>query len=403
MPILRPILVASFALSLVACQPQNTVITPTPAASSSALPVNSLTELQRGFINHYAQNVALTYQDALSQAQALQTAVNTLVETPSEANLTAAREAWLAARKPYGQTEGFRFYDGPIDNEDGPEGLLNAWPMDEVYVDYVEGQPEAGIINRIEQYPQINAEVLRGLNEADGDKNISTGYHTIEFLLWGQDLTADAGAGQRPFTDYSTAANADRRATYLKTVTQMLIDDLQSMVDAWAPDQAGNYRANFVAMDSKLALGKILKGIGTLSASELASERIATPLDIGDREEEHSCFSDNTHNDVLYNAMSIHNVIAGTYQPSTGDASNGTSLFDLLKVAKPDLATRLETSSNQTITLAEAIQAPFDQEIRPSNADGNQRILSLVRELKNQGALLVEAAQALDITINTDL
>lgn len=403
MPTLRSVFAAGFVLSLLACQPQASVITPTPAASSSALPVGSLAELQRGFINHYAQNVSLTYQDALTQTKALQNAVDTLVATPSEAHLTAAREAWLKARKPYGQTEGFRFSDGPIDDEDGPEGLMNAWPMDEVYVDYVAGQPDAGIINRVKQYPEINAQLLRDLNEAGGDKNISTGYHAIEFLLWGQDLSEGPGAGERPFTDYSTAANADRRGTYLKTITQMLVDDLQFLVDAWAPEQTGNYRANFQSMDSKLALAKILKGIGTLSASELSSERIATPLDIGDREEEHSCFSDNTHNDVLYNAMSIHNVIVGSYQPLSGKASSGTGLLDLLKVAKPDLASRLETASNQTLTLAKAIQAPFDQEIRPDNAAGNQRLLSLVQALKSQGALLVEAAQALGITINTDL
>ncbi len=403
MSIFRPVFIASFALSLFACQVQTTVVTPTPASSSTALAVNSQAELSRGFINHYAQNVYLTYQDALTQAQALQTAVNTLSTTPSEANLKAAREAWLSARKPYGQSEGFRFYDGPVDDANGPEGMLNAWPMDEVYVDYVEGQADAGIINRVEQYPEINQKLLRGLNEVGGDKNISTGYHAIEFLLWGQDLTADAGAGQRPFTDYSTAANAKRRGTYLKTVTQMLVEDLQSLVTAWAPAQAGNYRANFQTMDSKLALAKILKGIGTLSASELSSERLATPLDIGDREEEHSCFSDNTHNDVLYNATSIQNVIMGTYQPTSGEASTGTRFLDLLKAVNPDLATRLEISSKQTLTLAEALQPPFDQEIRPGNTEGNQRVLSLIQELKNQGALLVESAQALGITINTDL
>ena len=59
-------------------------------------------------------------------------------------------------------------------------------------------------------FPEITAEALTAANEEGGETNISTGWHAIEFLLWGQDLSA-TGPGARPATDYTTAPNAERR------------------------------------------------------------------------------------------------------------------------------------------------------------------------------------------------
>ena len=41
---------------------------------------------------------------------------------PTPATLEAAKRAWLLARDDYGPTEAYRFYGGPIDNEDGRSG-----------------------------------------------------------------------------------------------------------------------------------------------------------------------------------------------------------------------------------------------------------------------------------------
>lgn len=405
---LRPLIALAFSLSvLAACQSPPTaptdVTTPGSSTASSAPVSTELEQLKTQFVQNYAQNVYLNYQDAYDHAVKLQTAIDAFLAAPDAAKLEEAKTLWLLARNPYGQTEGYRFYEGPIDAEDGPEGQLNAWPMDEVYVDYVQGQPEAGIINQVDTYPEITVDLLKSLNEAGGDKNISTGYHAIEFLLWGQDLSVDAGAGERPFTDYTTAANAERRGAYLKAATALLVSDLQSLVEAWAPDQ-DNYRKSFVEADAAVSLGRILKGIGTLSASELSAERMATPLDIGDREEEHSCFSDNTHNDIVYNTQSIRNVLTGEYKLTGSDETHqGVGLLALMEVANADLAGRLKTSSDKTLTLTQAIQAPFDQEIRPENEAGKARVLAAIQELQAQGRLIVEAGQVLGIQVNTDL
>lgn len=401
MPTRSASLILALAL-LAACQTTPNPSTPQPSPSASGSN-NAQTQTSTQALSHYAELVHSVYSDSLSEARKLQTALDNLVAAPSADSLAAARQAWLKARVPYGQSEGFRFAGGPIDNEQGPEGQLNAWPLDEVYIDSVQGQPDAGIIHNLKDYPEINEALLRGLNEQGGDKNISTGYHAIEFLLWGQDLSVGPGAGERPFTDYTTATNASRRGQYLKLLGQMLVKDLETVTAAWAADNSNNYRASFLKLDAKEALGKVLKGIGTLSASELASERMATPLDIGDREEEHSCFSDNTHNDVLDNTRSIRNVLLGSYTRADGSQLTGPGIISLIRSTKPELADQLSAGSEQTLQLAQAIQAPFDQEIRPENSAGKQRVLSLVQALQLQGRRIVDAGAALGIQVNTDL
>src|SRR5689334_2519192 len=195
-------------------------------------------EVQVKVISRYVEQAEFQYSAAVTAAEDLRDAIDGLVESPSEATLEAARNAWLAAREPYGQTEVYRFYDGPIDNpEDGPEGQINAWPLDEAYVDYVEGDATAGIINKPAMFPTLSKELIAEQNEKGAEENISSGYHAIEFLLWGQDRS-DTGPGARPHTDYlanGTATNQQRRGEYLGLVAELLVDDLQSVSEQWTP------------------------------------------------------------------------------------------------------------------------------------------------------------------------
>ncbi|HSV54368.1 MAG TPA: imelysin family protein, partial [Burkholderiaceae bacterium] len=145
---------------------------------------------------HYASLVQANYEDTLAGARALHAAILDFTAKPSEEGLQRARQAWLQAREPYGQTEAFRFYAGPIDDKNGPEGRINAWPMDEAYIDGVRAKPRAGIINNPKV--AITKKSLSALNERDGEENIATGWHAIEFLLWGQDFS-ETGPGNRSF------------------------------------------------------------------------------------------------------------------------------------------------------------------------------------------------------------
>ena len=179
-------------------------------------------------VENYSEIVLANYKDTYEDAMQLQNKINEFIAEPSQARMEAAKDAWLNARESYGQTEAFRFYGGPIDDEDGPEGQLNAWPLDEAYIDYVIGGAEsnANIINSPDVFPDINTDMIAELNEQGSETNVSSGYHAIEFLLWGQDLSEGPGGGERPYTDYlttneGTATNQDRRSTYLNEVTKL--------------------------------------------------------------------------------------------------------------------------------------------------------------------------------------
>jgi putative iron-regulated protein len=350
-------------------------------------------------VETYADGVHASYAASLESATAMDVAIDAFLADPTEATLDAAKQAWLDARDDYGLTEAFRFYGGPIDDEeDGPEGLINAWPMDEAYVDYVEGAPDAGIVNDPETYPTIDAELLVSLNEAGGETNISTGWHAIEFLLWGQDLNDD-GPGDRPVSDYVDAPNADRRATYLATTSDLLLTHLQSMVDAWDPEAEGNYRAEFLALDPDVAMTNIITGIGELSRGELAGERMNVAYSERSQEDEHSCFSDNTTNDIIANASGIRMVLTGEYPGVT----DGTSVLDAIAAADEDLADELSAQVDASVAAVSDIPAPFDAHLRdgvPDSDPGRASVLTGIEALEAQTPTIVSAAEALDLTIN---
>ena len=165
-------------------------------------------------VENYSNIVFATYDDALIAATNLQLAAEDFVVSPTAAGLETVRAAYIAARTPYIQSEAFRFYDGPIDDSRGIEGLLNSWPLDEAYIDYVQGNTTAGIINDVTGFPVIDATVIEANNQTAGEESVSCGYHAVEFLLWGQDLSVN-GPGDRPYTDYvvgtgSTNSNQTR-------------------------------------------------------------------------------------------------------------------------------------------------------------------------------------------------
>ncbi len=355
-------------------------------------------DLKQDVVRNYADGAHAMYSTSLASAEALDAAIDRFIASPSEVRLDAAKRAWLLARDDYGPTEIYRFYEGPIDNEeDGPEGLVNAWPLDEAYIDYVEGDPDAGIINNPGDFPVIDADLIVSLNEEGGEENVSTGWHAIEFLLWGQDMNDD-GPGLRPVEDYTTNANADRRSTYLATASDVLVRHLRNMVDAWAPGDSGNYRAEFLGVDPDEAITRLITGIGEMSRGELAGERMTVAYEARSQEDEHSCFADNTTADIIANAYGVWLVYTGDY-----GTVNGPGVRDLIAAEDEELAQQLEDEIRKSVALARAIPAPFDQHLREgvSDADpGRQAVLNTIVALEDQTDTIVSAAEAIGITIS---
>ena len=398
---LASVLLAACGAEPVPTQVPPTQVSPTQGRGFLMSPTQApeiMPELKESVVLHYASGVHATYEQSLQSAQQLDQAIDRFLANPTPSTLEAAKRAWLRARDDYSPTEAYRFYGGPIDHEeDGPEGLINAWPLDEAYIDYVAGNPDAGIINDPAQFPVIDAELLLSLNEVGGETNIATGWHAIEFLLWGQDLNED-GPGDRSVADYTTSPNADRRGTYLAVASDLLLVHLQQLIDAWDPNGQNNYRAEFISLDPDTALTRIITGIGELSRGELAGERMTVAYEERSQEDEHSCFSDNTTADILGNARGIQMVYLGEY----GDLS-GPGLDDLIAAADHELAARLTQEIARSVALASRIPAPFDQHLRdtvPNSDPGRAAILNTVEALEQQTDTLVDAAQAVGITLN---
>lgn len=326
--------------------------------------LNQVTVLS-GYNQSYVAIVQSTYDDAYTSAYALHESIEAFVANPTESGLETCKTKWLEARNPYGQTEAFRFYGGPIDDENGPEGLINAWPIDESFIDYVEGNASSGLINNPVTYPSITKDILASLNESISETSIFTGYHAIEFLLWGQDFNAN-GPGSRPFTDYlsgsgATASNGARRGAYLLAVSELLLDNLSYVKESWKSGAA--YTSGFLANSERSNLELVFTSLGELSKGELAGERMIVAVDSDDQENEHSCFSDNTVADIRMNFLGIKNLLTGKYVRTDGSIVEGRSLISMGMQYNPAKAAKVATLLSQTEQLIDQIPGPFDQAI----------------------------------------
>ncbi len=413
-----------FGLSLFAAIPLAT-----PAVSAEKVDAAAVTKT-------YADIAEAIFTDSLNSAEALKASINALIDNPSEATLAAAKSAWISARAPYQQSEAYRFGNAIVDDW---EGKVNAWPLDEGLIDYVDGsygdssdENALYTVNVIANKtltvsgqkvdasnitPGFLAETLHEAEEVEA--NVATGYHAIEFLLWGQDLNGtDAGAGNRPYTDFDlkncTGGNCDRRISYLQAATDLLIADLKEMQANW---QAGGEARKSVTTDPAKGIVAMLTGMGSLSYGELAGERMKLGLLLKDPEEEHDCFSDNTHNSHYFDQIGIRNVYTGHYKRPDGSIVSGASLADLVKAKDAALNSELSAKLDATVQAmavmkarAESIEA-YDQMIGENNEAGNAvvqaaidgliaqtRVIERVVTTLGYGTIEIEGSDSLDNT-----
>ena len=371
----------------------------------------------------YADIAEAKYADSATTAKALQAAVGALIAAPSEETLAAAKTAWLASRVPYQQTEVYRFGNAIVDDW---EGKVNAWPLDEGLIDYVgdayggpSDENEFAVLNVV-AHPKfalsgkeidatnITPEFLsETLHEADGiEANVATGYHAIEFLLWGQDNNGHGpGAGNRPYTDYvqgdgCTGGNCDRRAAYLKAATDLLVSDVEWMAAQWAEGGAGR---STLMENEDAGIVTILTGMGSLSYGEQAGERMRLGLMLNDPEEEHDCFSDNTHNSHFYDGQGIQNVYLGSYTRIDGSKVEGAALADLVAAADADLNEEMQTKLSATMDALGALKAAadggfaYDQMLERGNEKGEALIMGGVNGLIDQTKTIERVVTALGL------
>ena len=387
-----------------------------PAFSEPAAAVKAVLE-------NYADIAQAGYEDARDIAGTLKLAVEALLDKPTEANLLAARAAWIAARIPYMQTEAYRFGNPIVDDW---EGKVNAWPLDEGLIDYVAEaygteSPEnefyvANVIantaitiggKKLDTAKITKALLAEELQEAGGvEANVATGYHAIEFLLWGQDLNGTGpGNGARLATDFDakncTSGNCARRAQYLRTATELLVDDLAWMADQWK--KGGEARKAVTEASEKAGLTAVMTGLGSLSYGELAGERMKLGLMIHDPEEEHDCFADNTHASHFFDALGIRNVYLGSYRRADRSLLTGPSVSDLVRAKSSKADDDVRASLDATMQAMNALYLraltveSYDQMIGEGNEEGNTVVQRVVDALLEQTKAIERAVAALEL------
>ncbi|WP_027039592.1 imelysin family protein [Mesorhizobium ciceri] len=392
-------------------------------AAVFVLPAKAETDA-KAVIKTYSDIALAKYEDSLTTAQTLDKAVDALLATPSVETLNAARDAWKASRVPYQQTEVYRFGNKIVDDW---EGKVNSWPLDEGLIDYVAksygtesdanalytanviANKEIEINGKKVDASKLSPEFLSGTLQGAGgiEANVATGYHAIEFLLWGQDLHGTGpGAGERPFTDYDlkncTGGNCDRRAEYLKSASDLLVSDLQEMVGNWKEDGAA--RKALVDGEPNTAISTIFTGMGSLSYGELAGERMKLGLLLHDPEEEHDCFSDNTYNSHLYDAIGIRAAYHASYTRLDGTVVSGPSVADMVKAADPAIDKELSDKLDVSVAKMEAIKAralageAYDQQIAEGNVEGNATVQAAIDALIDQTKSIERAVGSLKLS-----
>jgi len=417
------------------------------ATSNTQTPKSELVKTN-SILEAYSNIALATYSDTLKDAKSLKVAVDNFVKNPTQSNLDNAKKAWLIARESYGQTEAFRLANGPIDAEDGwvadaygsKEGQINAWPLDENMIDYTidaSGAKTSGNIidtvgvfkpggeeSKAVNVKKITVDALSDLNENGGDANVASGYHAVEFLLWGQDqdysnflkdgiTTGALEAGNRPLSDFTTEKNAKRRLAYLQTATNKIVGDLDVVTSSWLKDVKGTkglYQAALLGklknkdssknMDSAESLKQIIAGLGVFVKSELANERIAVAVLTPSEEDEHSCFSDNTHRDIANNYLGFKNVLTASYNGK----KYGSSLLDALD---GETKTRIETLMASIEEKIESINEVarttehFDYQIKTTSSQ-SKVIVKLKNDLRKLGDEMVNVAAANNISLSTE-
>ncbi|WP_298965857.1 imelysin family protein [uncultured Roseibium sp.] len=392
-------------------------------AATALIATPALSAAPADVLSTYGDIAQQKYADSLETAKTLRSAIDQLIAEPTEANLEAARTAWIEARNPYQQTEAYRFGNAIVDDW---EGKVNAWPLDEGLIDYVDASygdeseendfyaanvianPTLKVGGETVDATEITADLLANTLQEAGEveANVATGYHAIEFLLWGQDLNGtDAGAGSRPATDFDTANctgdNCERRVQYLKAVTDLLISDLEEMTAAWAP--GGAAREELGGKGETGGLATILTGMGSLSYGELAGERMKLGLMLHDPEEEHDCFSDNTHMSHYNDVVGIRNVYFGEYASPLGNNVSGASLAELVAEKDPALAEEMKTKLDATLAAFEAMKTraeggeAYDQMIGEGNEEGNAVVQAAVDALVDQTTSIERVVKVLEL------
>jgi len=295
---------------------------PTPTADYSEI------------LDNTGENVILeTYESLATHAVQLQVATQTLYNNPTQENLDAAKAAWVATRAPWEQSEGFLF--GPVDQE-GIDPSLDSWPVNVTDLNNV--------------LASANPLTVEFLAQQEGTLK---GFHTIEFLLWGE-------TGNKQAADFN-----GREFEYLAAASGALAVDAQQLFDLWKPT-GGNFIANIfnagngsqVYISQKSALEEIANALIIIS-DEVGNGKINDPFAQQDLTYEESRFSANSKADFANNIRSVKNIYTGVF----GIYGNGKSISNIISEKNATLNAEVIADIDAAILAIESIPGTFSEAV----------------------------------------
>lgn len=380
-------------------------------------------------LERQADMAYVVYQDAWTLSKRLSSIIRLFVEEPTVSHMVAARKAWLNARETYLLTRVYQTAINSLEQDAKQEDIqqvytrIEGWPIKEAAIDYVAndidgdvgfplvlGGKPFNLIAAEEALPALNSTVLEELQNKQ--EQVLTGFHVIEFLLWGQDLNQDltanpirdASPGQRSLADYFSVQEqglcrsgdkvvaftvCQRRAELLVAVADLLVDDLYNIMSAWEPEQGVFHNAlNAQPQSGLLAL---LDGF----AEQLQqTTRLVEPLNAS-QEWEESDFSDNTHRDIVLPIKGLENVYRGSYKQLNSEIFEVEGLQKLIySLQQAELAGRFEQQLQDTagallmFDILANSGTPFDMQIQ--TAHGQENITAAKQSLTSTGEILRE-------------
>jgi len=364
--LLRSLIVGT-TLCHINCLPspaQDGLFAPRKSKSILKAPVpKNVGEAKQLFVSNYSNIAEAASRSALSQGIALKKAISAFVKDPKAETHLLAKVSWMRARLPFLQSEFSRVSAEPGKAGSGISNRINGWPIDPGHIDYTSLRRVGGnIISSKEKYPAITSELLRSMNLKAGESDFTTGYHVIEFLLWGEDLEKSS-SGKRSLKDYDKKNSelAKRRADYLVACCDLLIQDLEALVSEWDPESKNNLRFRLESMPSDQAITRIL-GMVSFLADDLAKSQIGSIVSKGATFKEQSTFSDTTHFDFLHTVAGISNLAAGAYVGLDGKLQVlGLGLIGLAEQIPDSRSDKIRSLINDAMKSAQAFKGPFDQ------------------------------------------
>jgi putative iron-regulated protein len=154
------------------------------------------------------------------------------------------------------------------------------------------------------------------------------------------------------------------------------------MAENW--QAGGAARKELEAKGEAGGLATILTGLGSLSYGELAGERMKLGLLLHDPEEEHDCFSDNTHNSHYYDQAGMVAIWNGSYTRVDGSKVEGPGIADLAAERTGDAKAKVDALLADTTAKLKAIK---------DSADGGAMAYDqMLAEGNEKGAAMVQAA-----------